>query len=112
MNNNLEALNNYLFEELERLNDDESLNDEKQLEKDGKIKDLELQKEFILLDSFKLNGKSYRKTSYFADFTFKTTQGDKLHVVGIKSPITRKNGVYKLKKKLLANRYGIEIEEM
>lgn len=84
----------------------------KQLEKEGKIKDLELQKEFILLDSFKLNGKSYRKTSYFADFTFKTTQGDKLHVVDIKSPITRKNGVYKLKKKLLANRYGIEIEEM
>ena len=36
MNNNLESLNNYLFEELERLNDDESLNSEEQLDKELK----------------------------------------------------------------------------
>ena len=36
MNNNLEALNNYLFEELERLNDDESLSNEEQLNKELK----------------------------------------------------------------------------
>ena len=29
MNNNLSSLNNYLFEELERLNDDESLQEDK-----------------------------------------------------------------------------------
>ena len=36
MNNNLEALNNYLFEELERLNDDETLINEDSLEKELK----------------------------------------------------------------------------
>jgi hypothetical protein len=36
MNNNLESLNNYLFEELERLNDDESLNSEELLDKELK----------------------------------------------------------------------------
>lgn len=36
MNNNLEALNNYLFEELERLNDDESLNNDEKLDKELK----------------------------------------------------------------------------
>lgn len=36
MNNNLESLNNYLFEELERLNDDESLSNEELLNKELK----------------------------------------------------------------------------
>lgn len=36
MKNNLESLNNYLFEELERLNDDESLNSEELLNKELK----------------------------------------------------------------------------
>lgn len=36
MNNNLESLNNYLFEELERLNDDEILDKEENLDKELK----------------------------------------------------------------------------
>lgn len=36
MNNNLASLNNYLFEELERLNDDEELKDDSNLEKEIK----------------------------------------------------------------------------
>lgn len=36
MNNNLASLNNYLFEELERLNDDEELKDDGNLEKEIK----------------------------------------------------------------------------
>ena len=36
MNNNLESLNNYLFEELERLNDDEVLDKDDNLEKELK----------------------------------------------------------------------------
>lgn len=36
MKTNLDALNNYLFEELERLNDDESIQTEEQLDKEIK----------------------------------------------------------------------------
>ncbi len=36
MNNNLNSLNNYLFEQLERLNDDEELQKDGQLEKELK----------------------------------------------------------------------------
>ena len=36
MNNNLNALNNYLFEELERLNDDEMLDKDENLSKELK----------------------------------------------------------------------------
>ena len=36
MNNNLNSLNNYLFEELERLNDDEELEKEENLNKELK----------------------------------------------------------------------------
>lgn len=36
MNNNLSSLNNYLFEQLERLNDDETLNENDNLEKELK----------------------------------------------------------------------------
>ena len=84
----------------------------KYLEKAGIIKDLELQKEYILIDKFTLNGKTYRKTSYFADFTYFNTKDNKTHVIDVKSEITRKNDVYKLKKKLMAYKYNIEIEEI
>lgn len=36
MKNNLESLNNYLFEELERLNDDDELDTDEKLEKEIK----------------------------------------------------------------------------
>lgn len=36
MNNNLQALNNYLFEELERLNDDDEINTDEKLEREIK----------------------------------------------------------------------------
>ena len=84
----------------------------KYLEKAGIIKDLKLQKEYVLIDKFTLNGKTYRKTSYFADFTYFNTKDNKIHVVDVKSEITRKNEVYKLKKKLMAYKYNIEIEEI
>jgi hypothetical protein len=36
MNNNLTSLNNYLFEQLERLNDDENMKNEEEFEKEIK----------------------------------------------------------------------------
>ena len=81
----------------------------KLLEKAGKIKELELQKEFELQPSFKLNNKTNRKITYKADFTYKTTEDNKIHVIDVKG---FKTDVYRLKKKLFEYRYGIEIEEI
>ena len=77
--------------------------------KQGKIKDLELQKEYILQDKFKINGKTQRKISYKADFTYFSVEDNKLHVVDVKG---FKTEIYKLKKKLFEYKYGIEIEEV
>ena len=81
----------------------------KLLEKAGKIKELELQKEFELQPSYKLNNKTIRKITYRADFTYKTAEDDKLHVIDVKGYRT---DVYRLKKKLFEYRYKIEIEEI
>ena len=81
----------------------------KLLEKAGKIKELELQKEYELQPSFKINNKTSRKITYRADFTYKTTEDDKLHVVDVKGFRT---DVYRLKKKLFEYKYRIEIEEI
>ena len=86
--------------------------DYKDLEEKGEIKDLKRQVEYVLIEKFKLNGKTYRKTSYLADFTYVSTKDGKLHVVDVKSPYTRKNPVYRLKKKLMAYLFQIEVEEV
>lgn len=80
----------------------------KKLEKAGKIKDLRLQVPFVVLETFKLNDKTYKKTKYIADFVYSDEEG-KYHVVDTKGVRT---DVYKLKKKLMAWKYGIEIEEI
>lgn len=82
----------------------------KLLEKAGKIKNLELQKKFILQDKFNLNGKTYRAITYVADFVYEDDKG--MHVVDVKSEATRKDEVYRLKKKMFAYKYHIEIEEV
>lgn len=81
----------------------------KLLERAGLIKDLELQKEYILQDKFKINNKTVRKISYIADFSYISTKDNKLHVIDVKG---FKTEVYKLKKKLFEYKYGIEIEEV
>jgi hypothetical protein len=40
------------------------------LEKAGEITNLELQPRFLLIEGFKKNGKTYRKTEYIADFMY------------------------------------------
>lgn len=81
----------------------------KMLEEKGKIKKLELQKTYELQPSFKVNGKTYRKITYKADFSYITTADDKLHIADTKGFRTE---VYKLKRKMFAYKYGIEIEEI
>lgn len=75
----------------------------------GLIRDLELQKEYILQNSFRLNGVTRRKITYKADFSYVSTEDDKLHVVDVKG---FKTEVYKIKKKLLEYKYQVELEEV
>lgn len=82
----------------------------KLMEQAGEIKELQRQVEYLLIEPFVLNGKKYRKTSYIADFVYKDKE-DKMHVIDVKSEVT-KTQVYKLKKKLMAWKYEIEIEEI
>ena len=79
------------------------------LEQKGIIKDLELQKSFELQPSFKLNGKTYKKITYRADFSYVSVQDNKIHIVDTKGFRTQ---VHKLKRKMFAYKYGIEIEEI
>lgn len=69
------------------------------------ISDLQLQVPFVLIDKSKWG----RAIKYVADFTY--IQDGKLVVEDVKSPISI-TPVYKLKKRLLAERYGIEIKEV
>lgn len=68
-----------------------------QLEQAGLIKDLETQKKFLLLDTFKKNGKTYKQISYYADFVYFDVYSKKTIVEDVKGVKTE---VYKIKKKL------------
>lgn len=79
------------------------------LQKIGEIKELKLQVPYELIPKYKINNKTVRKCVYIADFTYITTNDDKLHVVDTKGFRT---DVYRLKKKLFEYKYGVEVEEV
>ena len=77
----------------------------KQLEKTGIIKELELQPKFLLLDTIHYKDKTYPKTYYKADFKYFDNEKGKYIIEDIKSPITAKDKVYRLKIKMLLTKY-------
>ena len=79
------------------------------LEKAGLIKNLELQKVFELQEGFKLNGKSYRKITYVADFYYYDNHLKRYVVEDVKG---YKTEVYKLKKKMFMYKYQVELIEV
>ena len=79
----------------------------KEMERENKISDLELQPSFVLQESFTRDKKKYRPIVYVADFKYK--MGDKIIVEDVKG---FKTPAYKLKKKLLLYKYdGFEFKE-
>lgn len=78
----------------------------KQMEKEGKINSLKRQVPFPLIRKSKYG----REIRYIADFTYYLDGW--LVVEDVKSPYTRKNPVYRLKKRLMAELYGIVINEV
>lgn len=81
-----------------------------QLERLGIISNLERQKKFVLQPSFKFMGHTIREIAYVADFVY--MENENQVVEDVKSPITRKNPVYKLKKKMMMYVHGIEVKEV
>ena len=77
----------------------------KQLEKAGIIKELELQPKFLLLDTIHYKDKTYPKTYYKSDFKYFDNEKGKYIVEDVKSPITAKDKVYRLKIKMLLTKY-------
>lgn len=86
----------------------------KELEKAGKIRNLERQIRFTLIPSQKdENGKVIeREAGYIADFMYRDAITNRLVVEDVKSPITRKTHDYILKRKLMLYRHGIRIKEV
>jgi len=78
----------------------------KYLEKEGEIKNLEHHVEFLLESNDK------KVCNYIADFTYIQTKSGNLIVEDTKSPATRKLAPYRLKKKMMAAQYKIEIKEV
>lgn len=73
----------------------------KEMLKNNKISDLELQPRFLLQDKFKHGGKTIRKIEYVADFKYKT--GTDTIVEDVKG---FKTDVYNIKKKIFLFNYG------
>lgn len=82
----------------------------KLLQRAGLIRDLELQKTFILQPSFKLNNITRRQIVYKADFTYFSNEDNKIHVIDVKGSKNIITEEFKIKKKLFEYKYGIEIE--
>lgn len=72
----------------------------KYLEMAGKISNLELQPRFLLQESFRKNGKTYRKIEYVADFKY--IEKDKTIVEDVKGLQT---DVFKIKHKMFEKKY-------
>lgn len=72
----------------------------KLLERAGTITDLELQPRFLLQDSFKKNGRTFRKIEYVADFKY--IENGKTIVEDVKGIQT---DVFKLKHKIFEKKY-------
>ena len=72
----------------------------KLLEQAGEISNLELQPRFLLQDSFRKNGRTYRKIEYVADFKY--IEKDKTIVEDVKGLQT---DVFKIKHKLFEKKY-------
>ena len=76
----------------------------------GEIEDLRLQVDFTLQEAYTdCNGKRVRAIRYKADFSYR--ENGKLTVEDVKSRAT-KTSTYMIKKKMMKERFGIDIQEV
>lgn len=78
----------------------------KSMEEDGTIEDLRRQVRYELIPAFDVDGKHHRAVSYVADFVYRENGHEVIE--DVKGVVT---DVYRLKRKLVAYRYGANIRE-
>ena len=81
----------------------------KLMQQAGLISELKRQQRFELQPSFYYEGRKQRPITYVCDFVYR--EGDKYVIEDVKSPITKNNQVYKLKKKMMMYK-GYEVKEV
>ena len=81
----------------------------KELERENKISNLELQPAYLLQESFRKEGELFRKVEYVADFRYYDNENKKEVVEDVKSFITEKDGVFRIKRKLYEYRYPTKL---
>jgi len=74
----------------------------------GVITALELQPKYELVPTLRLITETLCRRSYIADFRYKDNYGDTI-VEDVKSPITKKDPTYRLKRHLFLAKYGDEM---
>ena len=80
------------------------------MERGGIIRDLRRQVPYVLIKSFRWpSGKACPKTVYKADFVYVIEGTGEVVVEDVKGVLTPE---YKLKKKLMMEKYGIEVKEV
>lgn len=81
------------------------------MQKASQIEDLRLQVHFTLQEAFTtIDGEKVGAVTYIADFTYRDADGN-LIIEDVKSDATRKDKVYRLKKRLMADK-GYRIREV
>lgn len=78
----------------------------KGMEEDGTIENLRRQVRYELVPAFDVDGKHYRPVFYVADFVYRENGHEVIE--DVKGVVT---DVYRLKRKLVAYRYGVNIRE-
>lgn len=81
----------------------------KELERENKISNLELQPAYLLQESFRKEGELFRKVEYVADFRYYDNENKKEVVEDVKSFITEKDGLFRIKRKLYEYRYPTKL---
>ena len=74
----------------------------------GEIEDLEVQPVFVLMKAFKHEGTNYPKISYRSDFRY--TKSGVTIIEDVKSAITAKEPLYRVKMKMFVDQYIVPSE--
>lgn len=83
----------------------------KLLEKAGELSELKLQARYEIFPGYKHNGKKIQAIHYLPDFVY-TDKSGKVIAEDVKSEATRKNEVYRLKKKMFVKKYILDLGEV